>query len=109
MSALLLNPTSFLALLVAGALLTPVLGFFAARRIPEWRRTAAVLGAFGPFALAFWGVHNAVLAVVGFDSVWSAIIVVAACVVAGWAAGRWAARETAPVPLEVKPTNPEKG
>ncbi|MBI1291594.1 hypothetical protein GC173_10175 [bacterium] len=107
MTALLLNPTSFLALLVAGAVATPVIGLLAARWLPDWRRTAWVFAALGPFALAFWAVHNAVLATVGFDSVWSAIIVAGACAIIGWLAGRWAGGEAATP--STTPTNPEKG
>jgi len=109
MTALLLDPTSFLALLIAGAVVTPLVGFAVVRWVPGWRRTGMVAGAFGPFALAFWGIHQMVLKTVGFDSIWSVVIVLTSCAVVGWLAGRWAAGETTSVGLAPKNTPVEEG
>jgi len=89
---LLLNPTFVWAALAVTAVVTVVLGLMLRRRAGMDRRVAVVIAASGPFALVYWVFHNVVLAVVGFDSVFSALIVVGVACAIGWCAGSWVRR-----------------
>lgn len=93
MTSLLLDPFFFQGSLVALAVLTPLVAFllwrFRSPR-PAWRLVLA-LGAFGPLALLLWGYHNLVLAVLGFDRIWSALLVLVTGAVIGFFLGRWVA------------------
>jgi len=87
---LILDDRAFLGMLIAFAVLAPAAAFLA-RRMGwiERRRAAIALGAFGPAALALWGVHNAVLAALGFASVWSVVVMIGGCALLGAGAGFW--------------------
>jgi hypothetical protein len=93
-----LNPSVVLAALAALAILTPVVCFIVYRFRPALlsRRPALVIGLSGPAALGYWFFHNAVLGAVGFDSIWSALIVIGVAAAIGLAAGSWAGRENRP-------------
>lgn len=99
MTQLLLNPTFFNAALIAFALLTPVVALVGTR-LSWWRgrRLPLAIGALGPFALLFWVFHNLVLAVVGFDRMWSVVIILAVAGVLGFLGGRWVGAENLPAP-----------
>ncbi len=87
---LLLDLRIFTAALVVLAVLTPVASWAATRRWPAWQgRVRVVFGLFGPLALLLWGIHNAVLAVVGFDSAFSLLIVVFGFAALGLGLGWW--------------------
>jgi hypothetical protein len=89
---LLLDPKTILILLAFAAVATPVAAYVVARTATgRRRRLALVAGAAGPFALAFWGLHNAILATVGFDSVLSVLLAIGLCGAVGFFAGRWVA------------------
>lgn len=94
MTELLLNPTVFQAGIVVLAILTPLVAL-AGRRM-GWKlghRLTLLVGALGPFALVFWGFHNLILATVGFDRMWSVVIILSVAGVVGFLAGRWAAAD----------------
>ncbi len=90
---LLLHPSFVLGALTAAAVLTPVAAWVALRRFraPSPRRPIILAGAFGPFALVLWFLHNLVLETVGFDSIYSPMILAAIVAVVGFGAGRWSA------------------
>lgn len=92
MTAWLLDPAKFLALLVAVALITPVAAAVLWRARPGMLslRQSILLGAAGPVLLMGWGVHNLVLEMVGFDRVASVFIIFALAIALGASAGRWA-------------------
>jgi hypothetical protein len=96
MTALLLNPTVFFWLLVAAALATPLGAWLGHRWSGVQPRTWLAVGAFGPVALILWGVHNLVLGVVGFDSIFSVAIMLGLGLAIGWLTGRWAASDLQP-------------
>lgn len=85
----LLDPVRATILIALLAVATPLAAWLAGRLRPEALGPAArqVLAAAGPFALLLWGFHNAVLHFVGFDSLFSALIVIAVAAAAGWFAG----------------------
>jgi hypothetical protein len=88
--ALLLNESYFLALLVAGAVLTPLAAWLAGKPLPSRLRLS--LAMLGPIALVFWGIHLAVLQVLGFDSIFSVLVMLALGLATGIAAGRWSSK-----------------
>lgn len=93
MTSLLLDPFLFQGGLVVLAFLTPLLAL-AIRRFRSGlmpARLTIVLGVFGPLALLLWGYHNLVLAVLGFDRIWSALLVLATGAAVGFFLGRWVA------------------
>lgn len=94
---IILNPDTFLILLIAGAVATPLAALLARRFRPGMvpLRAAIVLGALGPFALLYWFFYGVVLATLGFDTIASAATVVLVAVVFGVGAGLWAGRENA--------------
>lgn len=87
---LLLQPRNVLWALIALAVATPIAAWLLRRNVPP--RVAIIAGAAGPFALGYWGFHNLVLKHVGFDSIWSAVIVVGLAAVLGVGAGEWIRR-----------------
>lgn len=87
--SLLLNHTAALLIFGLAALLTPGLGWYLWRCRMAPRRLAIVIGAAGPALLAGWGVHNLVLQLIGFDSVFSALIMLGGGCLAGWLAARY--------------------
>lgn len=89
-----LDAQRFLLLLIAAAVMTPPGAWLLGRWRPGLgRRLPLVLGGSGPVALVLWGVHNAVLGVLGFDSLVAAIVMVVLGAVIGWMAGEWVRRE----------------
>ena len=92
---LILDPQVILGILIGLAILTPVGAVGAYRLRPDLfpRRLVVLGGALGPFALIYWGFHNMVLKALGFDSIYSALIVFLVAAVIGYAAGDWAGRE----------------
>lgn len=95
MIQIILNPTAVITALAVLAIATPVVALVALRLRPERvpRRLAWVVAAAGPFALAYWFFHNLILDQVGFDSVYSAAIIVGVALCAGVAVGFWAGGE----------------
>ena len=91
----LLDPTHVLLLLIAGAIATPIAAWLVGTRWAIGRREKLSIGAFGPFALVYWGFHNLVLKVVGFDSIFSVMIVLAVAGVIGWVVGSAVAKDRA--------------
>ena len=91
----LLDPQFLQLALVALAIATPVLAFVLYRaNVRNFsRRIAIILGAIGPFAFAYWHFHQFILARVGFDSMYSALIVMGVAIVVGSVAGLWAGME----------------
>lgn len=90
---LLLHPAFLPAVLAVLAVATPVAARVLALRRPGWRgRPLTACGLLGPLALALWGFHELVLAVVGFDAALSALLVLAAGLATGLALGEWARR-----------------
>ncbi len=90
----LLDAQRFTIVLSALAVVTPLAGWLTKKRLPDTgRRLPLVIAAFGPFALVLWGVHNAVLAVFGFDSIFSAALMVLLAAAVGWLAGEWVRRD----------------
>ena len=86
----LLDAQRFLLLLIAAAVLTPPGAWLVWRWRPGLgKRLLLVLGGSGPAVLVLWGVHNAVLAVLGFDSLLAAIVMLALGGAIGWLAGEW--------------------
>ncbi len=91
---LLLDAQRFTILVAVLAVLTPACGWLLRRRFPATgRRLPLVVALFGPFALGLWGLHNAVLTVLGFDSIFSAIVMVVIAAAVGWLAGDWVRRD----------------
>jgi hypothetical protein len=89
----LLDPFHFLVLLVGFAVLTPAGALVLARVRPGWRgRLLFVAGAFGPFTLAFWGFHNLVVHLVGFDAIATPLIVMTVGIACGVGTGAWIRR-----------------
>jgi hypothetical protein len=88
---ILLNPTNILVILIAGALFLPAGAFALHRARPRLltKRPAIAIAGLGPFALLYWFFHNLVLGVVGFDSIYSVIIVIGCALCVGWFAGDW--------------------
>lgn len=85
----LLDPTHVLILLAALAIATPLAAAIVGRLRPTLlgRRPRLALAAAGPFALVYWGFHNLVLKLVGFDSIFSVMIVVGVAALIGWFVG----------------------
>ncbi|MBX3727780.1 MAG: hypothetical protein KF858_01235 [Candidatus Sumerlaeia bacterium] len=101
MLTILLDPFIFLVLLIGFAVLTPLVALVLARVRPGWRgRLLFVAGAFGPFTLAFWGFHNLVVRVVGFDAIATPLIVMAVGLACGLSAGAWIRRRPYSVPAD---------
>lgn len=87
---LLLDERTFAGAMLALALLAPAAAWLAFR--VGWiarRRAAIALGAFGPAAFVLLGVHKAVLATLGFASVWSVVVMIGGCALLGAGAGLW--------------------
>lgn len=83
---LLLNPGVVLGALFVAALLTPLAAVALKSRFP--RGSLAVVGGAGPFALALWGLHSLLIRYVGFDSIFTPMILVIVAAVVGLVAGR---------------------
>jgi hypothetical protein len=93
---LLLDPVAFNAGLAALALGLPLAAWALWRARPAWRRRwLLACGAAGPWALALWGIHNAVLASLGFASIAGALVMLALGAGSGLAAGLWIRRDPA--------------
>lgn len=87
---LILNEVFFLVALATFAVVTPLVCWALWRKRPEWRgRKMIACGLLGPVALVFWGWHNLVLRVLGFDTVTSLAVVLASGVVMGVVGGWW--------------------
>ncbi|CAN5339897.1 hypothetical protein BH09SUM1_BH09SUM1_16200 [soil metagenome] len=91
MTKLILDPRNVLIALIACAILTPVIALFISRTRKAEKRICILLAAVGPGVLLYWGFHNFVLKTIGFDSIFSAIIVIAVAAAIGWFAGGWIA------------------
>ena len=91
---LLLDPVAFNAGLVALALGLPVAAWALWRARPELRRRWLLAsGAAGPWALVLWGIHNGILAWLGFASIAGTLLVLALGAASGLAAGLWIRRD----------------
>jgi len=84
----LLDPMLFNIFLGVLAVATPLLGFLLYRTGKARRRVALAIGASGPFVALFWGFHNLVLHVVGFDRIWSVLIILGVAGITGFLVGR---------------------
>jgi len=101
MLEILLNPRVFLGFLAAFAAATPVAAWVAWRVRPAWRgRALAAVGGLGPAVLVLWGVHNLVLAALGFASIASAAVLLVLGTAIGWAAGSWIRADPSRVPSD---------
>lgn len=87
----LLRPDRVLYALVACALLTPTLAYAFRGRFRSVR-TAACAGALGPWALAMWGLHEALIRTAGFDSLVTMFAMLGVGLAGGVAAALWVNR-----------------
>ncbi|MEQ8822001.1 MAG: hypothetical protein RLY93_17335 [Sumerlaeia bacterium] len=94
MLSILLNTTFLTIGLAVMAVVTPMAAKLGRRWLAKQlaRREIIVLGLSGPLLLLLWGVHNLVLALVGFASVWSALIVLGLGIGTGLGLGLWCRR-----------------
>ncbi|MCC6547575.1 hypothetical protein IT570_10445 [Candidatus Sumerlaeota bacterium] len=90
-----LDPDFLRVALVATAIATPLLSFILYRgRVTHYsRRMAIVIGLIGPFAFGYWFFHQFILETIGFDSIYSALIVMGVAIIIGSIAGMWVGME----------------
>ncbi len=86
MIRLLLDPLNVTVALVVFAIATPALAWVLRGRLPAPRQAIA-LGAVGPLLLLLWGIQHLLFELIGFASVWSALIQLVLAVALGIAAG----------------------
>lgn len=86
----LLQPNSVFLVLMVLTIATPLVGAYVSlMKNRRYRRLGLVIVAAGPFALVYWGLHNLILAALGFDSIFSVLLGITVCAVIGFRAGRW--------------------
>lgn len=87
----LLRPDRVFHALIVCALLSPTLGFAFRGRFRS-ARAAACAGALGPWALAMWGLHEALIRIAGFDSLVTMFAMIGAGLAGGLLAALWVNR-----------------
>lgn len=104
---LLLNEAYFLALLGLWAIAAPVAAWLVLKRTRRGlRRPWIALGASGPGVLLLWLIYNGVLAIFGFASIVSMIVLIAGAVAIGVGVGWWI-RDEPPVESVLEPSGDE--